>query len=382
MHMSLRPVPLLTVLLGVTAALPAQTTFVVDPTGGGNFVDLPPAVGAASPGDILLVRAGTYSPTAISKGIRILADPGATFAWSRGPSMVVSDVPANQTLVVRGLGIPLGPFVPDIVVQNNAGHVHLESMGTFLGVHVLNSRQVSLYNFRSTGEPLLVRDSTLLASRCDFAASDGVFFPVHGVECERSTVTIAESTCSGGGNLAGFSTPLGSGIHLISGDVTIAGDASTRISAGVATGAGGVPTPAILTGGGTLNIEQDVTLVPSHGGAQISGPAAVTRGRVPSLDASVTSGNLDTRLYAPGAVRGHTLLSFPQTPPLPTPFGGMWIGFVHLVVDSGNMPANGIRAASTRLPPLPAGLHVVLQGLVVQPTTVQLSAPIVLTLDG
>jgi hypothetical protein len=42
----------------VSAALAAQTTWIVDQGGTGNFVDLAPAIAAAAPGDILLLRGG------------------------------------------------------------------------------------------------------------------------------------------------------------------------------------------------------------------------------------------------------------------------------------------------------------------------------------
>lgn len=60
-------------------ALPAAaSTWIVDDNGGVgvNFTDLPPAIAAAQPGDVLLVRAGTYSGFACTKPLRILGEPG------------------------------------------------------------------------------------------------------------------------------------------------------------------------------------------------------------------------------------------------------------------------------------------------------------------
>lgn len=63
----------------VSLALPAAaSTWIVDDDGGVgvNFTDLPPAIAAAQPGDVLLVRAGTYSGFACTKALRILGEPG------------------------------------------------------------------------------------------------------------------------------------------------------------------------------------------------------------------------------------------------------------------------------------------------------------------
>jgi len=78
-----------------------QTVWVVDDNGGPgvNFTDLPPAIAAAADGDVLLVRAGTYTPfMLLGKGLRILGDGpglknvGAPFP---GPGPVGTSVVSN-----------------------------------------------------------------------------------------------------------------------------------------------------------------------------------------------------------------------------------------------------------------------------------------------
>jgi hypothetical protein len=71
-------------VVGTVLAAPTAlaSTFVVDAAGGAgaHFTDIPPAIAAAAPGDVLLVRAGSYSPFVLDKGLAILADAGADVA--------------------------------------------------------------------------------------------------------------------------------------------------------------------------------------------------------------------------------------------------------------------------------------------------------------
>ncbi|MBI5364547.1 MAG: hypothetical protein HZA53_15325 [Planctomycetes bacterium] len=69
--------------LGLTLALAASTarasTWIVDAAGGpgANYTDLPPAIAAAAPADVLIVRPGSYSSFVLDKGLTLVADPGA-----------------------------------------------------------------------------------------------------------------------------------------------------------------------------------------------------------------------------------------------------------------------------------------------------------------
>jgi hypothetical protein len=75
----------------------AQNQYFVDDNGPANFNDLPSAVAAVSPGDVLIVRAGNYAGTVLSKGISILCDDGV-----RAPVLDITGVPAGQVAVVSG----------------------------------------------------------------------------------------------------------------------------------------------------------------------------------------------------------------------------------------------------------------------------------------
>jgi hypothetical protein len=79
------------------AALSAQTTWIVDASNGPgtNFTEIQPAVDAASAGDVILVRPGTYAPISVSKGVAILGQPGFTVSNNAIPSPI--------PVVLRGL---------------------------------------------------------------------------------------------------------------------------------------------------------------------------------------------------------------------------------------------------------------------------------------
>jgi len=100
-------VPALALLL-LRAAHASAGVLVVDAAGGPgtDFTGLQAAIDAATSGDVLLVRSGTYDGITIDgKGLVIVADTGATV--DVGPDLfsnsVVKNLPAGQTVALRGL---------------------------------------------------------------------------------------------------------------------------------------------------------------------------------------------------------------------------------------------------------------------------------------
>lgn len=91
--------------LALAALSPAQNTIVVDAAAGGDFTDIPPAVAAAGDGDVILVRAGTYSLfTVDGKALAIVGAAGVQVgdAGTLG-SVTVSNLPAGRDLVLADL---------------------------------------------------------------------------------------------------------------------------------------------------------------------------------------------------------------------------------------------------------------------------------------
>ncbi|MHC5065123.1 MAG: hypothetical protein ACYTG5_14245, partial [Planctomycetota bacterium] len=59
----------------LSASLPAQRAWIVDPGGEGDFTDVQAAIDAASSGDIIRIGYGRYPAVSIDKGLRLLAEP-------------------------------------------------------------------------------------------------------------------------------------------------------------------------------------------------------------------------------------------------------------------------------------------------------------------
>ncbi len=79
------------------------------PGGGGQFNDIQSAVNAASPGDTVLVVAGTYSPFVLDKALRVLGvDPGLVTVSVTAPGGIFP--PPPPPAVVQVTGIPAGGF--------------------------------------------------------------------------------------------------------------------------------------------------------------------------------------------------------------------------------------------------------------------------------
>jgi len=84
------------------------TTWVVDDDGPANFADLPPAIAAASDGDVLVLRPGRYSAaTLVGKGLSLVGAGAASTTieqrGARGPFFAASDLAKEQTLVLANL---------------------------------------------------------------------------------------------------------------------------------------------------------------------------------------------------------------------------------------------------------------------------------------
>lgn len=110
--------------LATCGFLTSQTTWYVDPGGGGHFVDIPPAIAAASPGDRIVVAAGSYSAVVLDKGVDIDGTAGALV-----PSITVTGVPVGQRARVARLEIAMASPL-QVSIENCAGQVLLVDLVT------------------------------------------------------------------------------------------------------------------------------------------------------------------------------------------------------------------------------------------------------------
>ena len=114
----------LAALLFVGLAPATGQFLVVDASGGGDFLTIQPAVDAALPGEVVLVRGGVYPSFVLDKPISVLAEavaPGANSVVA-GP-VLVRDIPAGTRAGLAGL------FVEKLFFQDSAGTVLCDALG-------------------------------------------------------------------------------------------------------------------------------------------------------------------------------------------------------------------------------------------------------------
>lgn len=185
---------------------------VVDASGAGNHVDLPAAIAAASDGDVLLVKQGTYSGFVVTdKALDIVGEAGAP-PEIVGPVRIVN-LAATRTVTITGLRVrqTVSPASatpePAIVSQGNSGAVRLQGLDLQGFDAVVCERR--------GGHALWVFDSVdVVAARCTVQGGDGGPCPSYGGEggdaliTQLSNVALVQCTLSAG-NGGGGSTACG-----------------------------------------------------------------------------------------------------------------------------------------------------------------------------
>lgn len=122
------------------------TTWIVDASNGPgtNFTDIPPALAAAAPGDVIIVRAGSYSGFTLNRGITLLGSPGAQTL----NHIVINSVPAGEIAVLSGLAPVVSNWSYKVAVQVCTGTVLLQQVN---GLFELSSSEVRLLRCSNTG---------------------------------------------------------------------------------------------------------------------------------------------------------------------------------------------------------------------------------------
>lgn len=94
-------------VVGALASPLCAAQWVVDASGGGDFLDLPPAIAAAAPGDVLLVVPGDYSGFLLDKSLAIVAlDVGVRVTpLTPGIGFQVDGVARPGLVVLAGLEV-------------------------------------------------------------------------------------------------------------------------------------------------------------------------------------------------------------------------------------------------------------------------------------
>ncbi len=105
---------------GLSSSRLAAATITVDPAGGGDFADIQPALDAAGPGDMVLVRPGDYV-------VREPLDPNRLHDPANPGSHPVKDIVLRsaagpESTIVRMAAEPLDPGRASVIeIRNGEG---------------------------------------------------------------------------------------------------------------------------------------------------------------------------------------------------------------------------------------------------------------------
>jgi hypothetical protein len=224
-----------------------SNTWIVDDDGGVGvqFTELQPAIDVAVPGDVILVRAGVYSPFTLYRGVVVIGEPGV-----RVTGLVsISLVPAGQRAALVEFD------VEQLGVDRCLGRVVLEDV-------------------RSDG-PFVVRASPDVRAR-DLAARPTSSDPLDAVTVDGARLELVDAVAQASGTT--LALPGGAGLYAN-------GAARAHVVAGsFAAGAGGLaaaPFDIAPNGGPGAAIELG-SLVIATGGANFTGGAGGTNPAQPS----------------------------------------------------------------------------------------------------
>ena len=260
-------------LLASSLLLGGQT-WTVDDDGPADFSDLPEAIAAVSPGDILLVEPGNYSSATLDKELTILGRPGAS-----RPDLRELKVESVGGFTLAGLELN-GLVVRDVSGRGRIDDCFVHDSGFDVGEYgvfkvedcdeILISRceiqgidDDGFTTFGSNG--LEIFRSAVEMVDCEIRGGHGYFIlgsttaGWRAVYCRDSEVRF--SGCSIQGGAGGSLQEGGHGIVLKDSVANLRGSSSHVIQGG--SGSGGPPSVAVLVGGSSTLPFSGVTLLPS-----------------------------------------------------------------------------------------------------------------------
>lgn len=150
-------------------SVPCAEVLIVDASNGpsSDFASLQVAIDVAQPGDVLIVRSGTYPDfTLAGKELTIVGEgsPAPSFASTFDATgfhqTTVRDVPAGGRVVLHGLAFT-GQLVAGLTLTDNGGAIWIEEC-SIEGLDVVNtSASVARCTLSATGNTLLLGGSDL-----------------------------------------------------------------------------------------------------------------------------------------------------------------------------------------------------------------------------
>lgn len=244
---------LLLVSFATIAPLAAQSVLrTVDDDAPADFATLDDAIAASGPGDVLLVRSGSYEPfTMAGIGVTILAEDNAVVTisgTSTSSTSTIRDVPAGQVALLRGI---------ELTPEDTGGTTSASTIGPLL--HIANCRGVvqvedvvadarpttQIFFSIRQGEAVLVEASDrVVFVRLDADGSPGTTFV--GQEFASRALTCVDSStfahgCSFESSVTFVEGSLGQPGIEVRGGLLVLRDSSVTAGPGGSAGATGPP---------------------------------------------------------------------------------------------------------------------------------------------
>jgi len=211
----------------------SATTFVVDANGGFDFTDIPPAIAAASPGDVIVVHPGSYSGFTVTFGLSLVGASGVT------------------TTAIQINNIASGPRV-----ALTSFHCLSLSVTSCSVPVIVNDLTADVFGSEPSGYVIDVQSSTDVRFR-GLQVPDVHYYGVSALRAWQSRVEITSSTLSGS---PGFPSP--DGFHDAGpGGIGVLCDGTSDVHISLSTIHGGA--------GGNNEIPQDFNGNAGNGGAGI-----------------------------------------------------------------------------------------------------------------
>ncbi len=176
-------------LLALALPLPSQV-WIVDQSGGPgtDFTDIPAAIAAASPGDVLLIRSGTYSTVVLDKALTLQADDGAV---ADVDGLKLESLPVGEHVVLSGLS-----FSDDALIDDCNGKVWIEDCQVIPPASF--GAPPAAVTVRDSADVVVVNTLAIGPSVDGGASAFGGPRPAPGLEMSNSAVHLFECTFEGG----------------------------------------------------------------------------------------------------------------------------------------------------------------------------------------
>ncbi len=361
---------------GFVAALNAQTTWIVDPNGGGNFTDLGAAIAAASHDDTLLIRGGVYPAQNVNKQLHFIGGgPGTT----RIDRLHLRPLGQAGVASLRDLVVLELRCDHDSIVENvEAGHVLVSpSVTVSLRGCVLGAG--TPFSLLQVNPALMIYGANVALNSCTVRGNRGASLGSHCLSGESvwmngGRLAITDSTvvgAAGGPGIICSYAPPWFGLYIYDGVVQI-----TRSTVTGGIGPNNTQSAAVFLGStATLYRDASVSITPSATPGTLEPFPGTTANSAPP------GGTITATVHGEPSGPAALIAGLGLRAPQPTPLGEAWIDPANYVVlRIGFGDAMGDLSASITLPAAaPMNLPVTFQGLTLPATSTDLvlGAPVV-----